>query len=80
MMLFTVELRDVDVTERIEVEINLDKQGLDDLLRQLTLLREGGDHVHFFTNSWGAGPLTEKKIDDKNVLCNHLRITLLENI
>ena len=41
------------------VEINLDAQGIQDLMSILRML-EPGDHEHLFTDAWGGYPLTEE--------------------
>ena len=78
-MRFSVEVRDIAQHEeqKTEVEIYLDKEGLEDLLRQLGFLKNPGDHCHFMTPAWGGHELTEDKSDAGNVLINHLRITLV---
>ena len=74
-MHFTVELKDADQLNRCAVEIYLDQEAIQDLIKQLTFLNANGDHAHFFTPSWGGTPLTEMKHDAENLLVNHLRIT-----
>lgn len=60
------------------VEIYLDNDGLDDLLRRLSLIKDGKtDHIHLMTKSWGLGDLSDKKHREENVLAQHLKITLL---
>ena len=41
------------------LEVTIDKEGIDDLMRILGRLPPG-DHEHLFTPSWGAYPLTEE--------------------
>lgn len=41
------------------VEIHLDDEGIDFLIRQLAALRGRRDHSHLFTPSWGGNQLTE---------------------
>ena len=79
-MRYTVEIRDIDVPDRLEVEIYLDREGLADLLQQLGHLNEPGDHVHLMTATWGGLPLTKQKAVPENTLVNHLRVTLAETV
>ena len=49
------------------VEIYLDTEGLTELQARLSLLREKKtDHIHFMTESWGLGDLSENKQQEKN--------------
>jgi hypothetical protein len=75
-MIFTVEIKSVEQPDRCEVELYLDREALDDLIKQLTFLKSVGDHAHFFTPSWGGAPLSESKQQEENTLVNHLRITV----
>lgn len=75
-MIFTVEIRNAHQLDRSEVEIYLDQEAVNDLVKQLLFLKSQGDHMHFFTPSWGGTPLTEIKQKNENTLVNHLRITL----
>lgn len=79
-MLFTVELeKSIEHgVEEFEVQLWLDKDGLKELLLELSHLQEHCDQRHLFTDSWGNGPLTENKYIQTNILVNHLRITLIE--
>jgi len=76
-MTFTVEIKDVQQLDHCEVELYLDQEAIEDLINQLSFLKSKGDHVHFFTPSWGGVPLTEQKHKEENTLINHLRITLV---
>jgi Immunity protein 32 len=75
-MTFTVEIKSVDQPDRCEVELYLDREAVEDLIKQLSFLKSKGDHAHFFTPSWGGMPLTEGKQQEENTLVNHLRITV----
>ena len=75
-MTFTVEIKGVQQPDRCEVELYLDREAIEDLIKQLSFLKSKGDHAHFFTPSWGGTPLTELKQKEENTLVNHLRITL----
>lgn len=76
-MTFTVEIKDVQQPDRCEVELYLDREAIEDLIKQISFLESSGDHAHFFTSAWGGNPLTEAKHKDENTLVNHLRITLV---
>lgn len=75
-MTFTVEVKNAQQPDRCEVELYLDREAVEDLIRQLSFLKSKGDHAHFFTPSWGGTPLSDQKQNDENTLINHLRITL----
>jgi hypothetical protein len=76
-MTFTVEVKNIQQPDRLELELYLDREALEDLLKQLTFLKAKGDHAHFFTASWGGMPLTELKQHEEHTLVNHLRVTLV---
>ena len=62
----------------VEVEIYIDEDGLSNLTNQLKFLSSPNEHVHFMSESWGVGTLSEQIFadDDKDVsLVHHLRIT-----
>jgi truncated hemoglobin YjbI len=55
----------------------LDREAIEDLVKQLSFLKAKGDHARFFTPSWGGNPLTEQKYGKQPTLSHHLRITLV---
>lgn len=60
------------------VEIYFDKEGLDDLLARLALIKTGKtDHIHLMSESWGLDDLSEDKQRESNQLAHHLKITLI---
>lgn len=61
-----------------EVEIYCDKEGLEYLIKELSKLKNNGDHAHFMTPSWGMNDLSEDKFVAKNDLVHHLKLTLIE--
>jgi Immunity protein 32 len=67
--MFTVELNQKQET----VEIFLDDEGIDRLIRLLTRLRGKRTHDHFMTPSWGGEELDEGT-HGENKLVNHLII------
>ncbi len=80
-MKITVEIGGFREQERIDpcvVEIYCDKEGIDYLIRNLTKLKNIGDHTHFMTPSWGMDDLSEDKIIDSNDLAHHLKVTLID--
>ncbi|WP_133493085.1 Imm32 family immunity protein [Alcanivorax sp. 24] len=79
-MYFSVEVKSADqISEgKSEVEIYINKESLEDLLLQLSFLKEAGDHAHFMSPSWGAGELSENPYVKKNQAINHLKITLVD--
>ncbi len=78
-MLFTVELKDATSHKegKTEVELYLDKEALEDLVKQLSFLKKEGDDLHFMTQSWGSGQLSEDKQNPTNTIINHLKIYYL---
>ena len=79
-MKITVEIggyREPEKNRPCEVEVYLDKKGIEYLAKHLSTLNEPGDHVHFMTSSWGEGDLSEDKMVKENDLAHHLRLTLI---
>ena len=79
-MYFSVEIKSADeiYQGKAEVEIYIDRESMEDLLLQLSFLKEIGDHAHFMTPSWGGGELAENGYVSGNKNVNHMRITLVE--
>ena len=77
---FSVEIRDLELwrERKLEVELYLDKHALQDLLLQLSHLKNPGDHCHFMTPTWGGSELSEEPSVPSNTIADHLRITLVE--
>jgi hypothetical protein len=77
---FSVEIRDVELwrERKLEVELYLDKHALQDLLQQLSHLKNPGDHCHFMTPTWGGSELSEEPLIEGNAIVDHLRVTLVE--
>ncbi len=77
--MFTVEVRDIEgYKEKLsEVELYIDKEGLSDLIRQLSFLQQKGDHSHFMTPAWGGSELSAQGQGGDTTIINHLRITLV---
>ena len=78
-MSLSVEIKDIarHFENAAEVEVYLDKKGLEDLLNQLSRLKKEGDHLHFMSPAWGGHELTDKPYVEGNVVMPHLRITYL---
>lgn len=60
-----------------EVEIYCDKEGLEYLVKELSKLKNAGDHVHFMSPAWGMSDLSEDKLCYENDLAHHLKLTLI---
>jgi len=79
--MFTTQLRKgaaTDLTEA-EVEIYLDDENLRFLIIRLQALRKKSkDHMHFMTESWGEGSLSETLVGEDVVLINHLKIAKMD--
>lgn len=79
-MKITVEVgkyHEPDKERPCEVEIYADETGIDYLIKQLSSLKNAGDHVHFMTPEWGMDDLSEEKINVENDLVHHLKLTLI---
>ncbi|MCW5958621.1 MAG: immunity protein 32 [Pyrinomonadaceae bacterium] len=62
-----------------EVEIYLDREGLNDLIARLSLIKDGKtEHIHLMSESWGLGDLSENKEKENNLLAHHLKIILTD--
>jgi hypothetical protein len=60
-----------------EVEINLDAEGLESLLKQLEFLKSGRtDHLHLMSESWGGNHLEDSPLKVGNMVVRHLKILL----
>jgi len=75
--MITIEIRNASEakTGLAEVEIFCDPAGLDELLRQITFLKNGSTHVHLLTPAWAGTELDETAVGKNTDLVNHLRIT-----
>lgn len=78
-MIFTVEVKNIELPDRCEVELYLSREALNDLVQQLSFLKAEGDHAHFLTETWGGLPLTKVQQGKDTTLVNHMRITLVGN-
>ncbi len=75
-MIFTVEIKGCQKRDA-EVELYLDDEALELLLKRLELLKRNRGHTHFMTPGWAGNELTEAKLVSSNDLVNHLRITII---
>ncbi len=74
-MLVSFELRKNNNSDVLDVVV--DEDGLNDLMAQLSLLREKRtDHIHMFAESWGGYPLAEAPVNDGAKPIRHVQITL----
>jgi hypothetical protein len=63
-------------TKDESIEIFCDREGLELLMRKLSVLAEKGGHVHLMTPAWSGNELTEEKQSDTSELINHVVIAL----
>ena len=64
--------------ELSEIEIFLDREGLDSLCAQLDFLKSGATNaVNLMSPSWGLHHLTEDKVGSDNKLIHHVAICLI---
>jgi hypothetical protein len=60
-----------------ELEIFLDRSGLESLLAQLRFLQDGStEHVHLMAESWGGSHLSDLPQDQSNTPIRHVKILL----
>jgi hypothetical protein len=71
-MIFTVE----ENHQQECIEIFLDKEGLELMVKKLNFLLKNEGHIHFMTPSWAGNELTEVKQGTNTELINHLRVVL----
>jgi hypothetical protein len=58
-----------------ELEVHLDKEGLDALLRELEFLKgKQNEHAHLMSESWGAYHLDNSPQDPQNSSIMHVKI------
>ena len=59
----------------------MDREALDDLIHDLTALRDKSteDHVHYFSEDWGGHDLSNTPIFAGNHSAHHLKIVLLKD-
>ena len=81
-MTFSVEIADAEkiATSSHHIEIYIDKSNLKDLLIQLTRLSEMllGEHLHFMSEWWGLGDLSEISQGETNMITHHIKIIISE--
>ena len=71
--ILTVEY--LDDAERVEIHLN--KEGIDELIGILEVMRDrGSDYTRLFTPEWGGNELTSEKVNQGAELINLLKITL----
>jgi hypothetical protein len=77
--MITVEvLKDDKGTCKEVAEIFFDKDGLEDLLARLTLIKDGkADHIHLMSETWGLGDLSETALRPDSLLIHHLQLTFV---
>jgi len=74
--LITFELRE----DKDQVDIHLNKEGIDYMIKILEELRTGNtnDHFHLMTNSWGGDQLSEDKQSESSELLNLVTVYFWE--
>ena len=62
------------------VEIHIDKENLESLIKRLNKLAQEsiGEDLHFMSDSWGLGDLSEKPHKPSNIITHHLKIIIEE--
>jgi hypothetical protein len=56
------------------IEIYLDEEGIDDLIRYLTFIKKGQDHYHLKAGN----ELDEKPVNENNTLVKHVMISVID--
>ena len=60
-----------------ELEVFLDRQGLESLIAQLRMLSSGStDHVHLMSRSWGGAHLEDVPRAAANKAVHHVKISM----
>lgn len=60
-----------------ELEVFLDRDGLETLIAQLRFLQDGkSDHVHLMSESWGGSELCDKTQVPDNLPIHHVKFLL----
>lgn len=60
-----------------ELELVLDRAGLESLLAQLKFIQEGRtEHVHLMAESWGGSHLSEQPQSRENIAIRHVTVLL----
>ena len=74
--MITIEIKDAHQIDAnlAEVEIYCDKEGLDELRRQLEFLGKGESHVHLASPSWAGKELGDTPFGDGNILIHQATI------
>jgi hypothetical protein len=76
-VMLSFELKNADGKTVDELEIFMDRDGLESLLAQLKFLREGKtEHVHLMAESWGGSHLSQRPQGHANVSIRHVKIML----
>jgi hypothetical protein len=75
-MIFTVEIKDASKDDA-EIEMYLDNNAIDLLIKRLELLKQSKSHTHFATPAWAGNELTSEVIGSTNKLVNQLRLTFV---
>lgn len=79
--MFSVQLRrgPADDLSEAEVEIYLDKSGVEAFIKELEFLQNASkEHVHLMTQSWGEGSLSEQLFGADASLVHHLKIAKID--
>ena len=69
------------LTDGVSVEIYLDSEGRDELVRELLAMNwdhgpRSNEHFHLFSEKWGGSGLTEERRDSNGLVCRHLKVYL----
>jgi hypothetical protein len=75
--MITTEIKDIETPDKAEVEIFLDRNGIDLLIKKLQWLKKSGGHVHLMTPAWAGNELSEIKFGKKSTLVNHLCVAII---
>lgn len=80
-MTFSVEVENPEgvINETHSVQVYIDRENLRSLIEDLEELCSGknGEHLHFFTKSWGPADLSGEAHIEGNKISNHLKICLV---
>lgn len=57
------------------LEIQIDRAAIDQLIKDLTALKDAGDHFHYFSEDWGGHNLTIDPHHPQSAPVHHIKIT-----
>jgi hypothetical protein len=72
--MITTEIVDIKTPDKSEIDIFVDIEGIDLLIKKLQWLKTNGGHFHLMTPSWAGDELSETQLGKDSTLVNHVRV------